>query len=108
MSRVIIGTELKLNINIQPIDGLTMTDYDFEVQLVSGIITNKSKTYRKDELVKNGDDNNYILPFNTQDVGVGKIVCRIIAHLPDGAFSDRKRTEIVEIDTGIEVVKGIM
>ena len=107
MNKVIIGTELKLNINIQPIDGLTMTDYDFEVMLISGIIAAKSKTYSKNELVKD-DDNNYILPFNTQDVGLGKIVCRIIAHLPDGAFSDRKRTEIVDIDTGIEVVKGIM
>ena len=107
MSKVISGTQLKLNVNIEPIDGLTMTDYDFKVQLISGVIAPQVKEFSKNQLIKE-DDNNYVVPFNTADVGLGKIICRVEAYLPDSDFEDDRRLEIIEIDTGIEVVKGII
>lgn len=117
MSKVIIGTELKLNVNIQPIDGQTMDDYDFEVQIKGGrnSISFIKRGVGADTTLTNGlkkgdDSSNYIVAFNTQDLGVGRVVCRVIAHLYDNAFDfeNHKRTEITEINTGIEVVKSLL
>lgn len=107
MDKVIIGSELKLNINIEPIGGLTMDDYDFEAQLVvCGQFDKRSKTFSKAELIKQ-DPSNYVIAFNTSELGFGKVTCVVIAHLPDTDFSDGIRTEIVEIDTGIEIIRRI-
>ena len=113
MSKVIIGTELKLNVNVKPIDGYSMAGYDFDVILRGGKNT-VTLSKKGDELSKGlergDDDDNYIVAFNTQDLGLGKIVCRVVAHIPDGSFNfqDRKRTEITEVNTGVEVVKNLV
>ena len=117
MAKVFIGTEIKLNINIEPIGNQTMDDFPFDVLIIGGVGgRKKSKTFSKKgdgenitltPGLKRGDDsNNYIVAFNTSDIGIGKVICRIVAHLDDGDFSDRKRTEITEINTGIEVING--
>lgn len=104
MSKVFLGTELKLNIHIEPIDGVTMDDFPFEVELVGGLFKNKTLTITKEE-AKRVDSDNYLVCFDTQEVGVGKLKCRVKAFIPDGDFSDRERTEVVELDTGIEIIK---
>lgn len=104
--KVFIGTELKLNINIDPMGGVTMDEYEFEIELSCGafksrgIVVNKSQTKRI-------DSDNYIVCFDTNDVGTGKLRCRVTAYIPDEDFKDGKRTEVVEIDTGIEIVKSL-
>ncbi len=104
--KVFLGTELKLNINIEPIGGMTMDDYDFEVEVISGSFKKSSIVIRKEE-AKPIDSNNYIICFSTSEVGVGKLMCRVTAYIPDGDFADGKRTEIAAIETGIEIVKSI-
>ena len=112
MSKVIIGTELKLNVNVKPIDGYSMAGYDFDVILRGGknsITLSKKGETLSDGLIKD-DDDNYIVAFNTQALGLGKIVCRVVAYIKDGDFNfqDHKRTEITEVNTGIEVVKTLV
>ena len=112
MSKVIIGTELKLNVNVAPIDNVSMASYDFDVILRGGknsITLSKKGETLSDGLIKD-DDDNYIVAFNTQALGLGKIVCRVVAYIKDGDFNfqDHKRTEITEVNTGIEVVKTLV
>jgi hypothetical protein len=116
MSKVIIGTELKLNVNIAEIDGKKMADYDFDVKIIGGTgIKKKVISFSKvgNKLspgLEKEDDSNYIVAFNTRELGTGKIVCRVEAHLADGSFyfgdNDGKRTEIAEVNTDVEVVNG--
>ena len=114
MRKVIIGTELKLNINVEPIDGKSMADYDFDIILRGGkqSITLSKKGEVLSAGLKQVDGNNYIVAFDTQDLGLGRIICRVIAHIDDGDFDfqnhDNKRTEITEVNTGIEVVKSLV
>ena len=102
--KVYLGTELKLNINIEPIDEMTMDDYNFNVELICGLLKKTSKVISKDE-AKRIDQDNYIVCFSTDDLGVGKLRCRVTAYLPDGDFKDSLRTEITETDTEIEIIK---
>lgn len=99
-----IGTELKLNINIEPIGDITMDDYDFEVQVYCSI--KRVVIIQKKDAVR-VDSNNYIVLVDTTETGAGELKCKVTAHIPDADFSDGLRTEVVGINTGITIVKQI-
>ena len=105
-SKVFSGTEIKLNIHIDPINGVTMDEYDFEVELICGSFKRQSLIVKKEE-TRRVDSDNYLVCVDTKSMGVGRLICRVSAFLPDGDFKDGKRTEISEVDTGIEIVKGL-
>lgn len=104
MNDIFIGTELKLNLNIEPIGQVTMDDYDFEVEVYCSvkraIVISKRETIRVDE-------NNYILLVDTSLVGAGDLKCKVIAHVPDNDFEDGFRDEVIGFDTGINIIKHI-
>ena len=103
---VFVGTELKLNINVEPIHGATMDDYDFDIELICGTFKKANKVVNKKD-TKRVDSDNYIVCFDTAELGVGMLKCRVVAYIPDGDFKDGKRTEVTEIETGIEIVKSL-
>lgn len=106
MAKVFLGTELKLNINIEPIGEMSMSDYDFNIELICGSFKKRNIVINKMD-AKMVDDNNYIVCFDTTDLGVGNLICRVTAYIPDGDFKDGKRTEVTEINTGIEIIKSL-
>lgn len=93
-----LGTEFKINVHVEPIDGLHMSDYDF---------TCRFYIYSYVELTKNEmikvDDDNYIACIDSSKLGVGTIMMRIIAQIPDADFPDGLRTEIETISTGLVI-----
>lgn len=99
-----IGTELKLNIHIEPIGDITMDDYDFEVEVYCSpkrpIIISKANAIRV-------DSDNYVVLVDTNVVGAGELKCKVTAHIPDADFDDGLRTEIAAIDTGINIIKAL-
>lgn len=101
---IFIGTELKLNIHIEPIGDVTMDDYNFDVEVycspVRPIKVNKSDALRI-------DSDNYVVLVDTNVVGAGDLKCKVIAYIPDDDFPDTLRTEVVCIDTGIDIEKSI-
>lgn len=114
---VFLGTELKLNIHIDPIpkhpkqegeataDGeWNMKDYDFEIEVFC--TPKKSVTITKEDAIEI-DQNNYVVLVDTNEIGVGTLKVKVIAHIPDGDFGDQARTEVSVEDTGIEIIKTI-
>lgn len=114
---VFLGTELKLNIHIDPIpkhpnqegeetqDGeWNMADYDFEIEVFC--TPKKSVTITKEDAIEI-DKNNYVILVDTNEIGVGTLKVKVIAHIPDGHFIDQARTEVSVEDTGIEIIKTI-
>jgi hypothetical protein len=101
-NKTFIGSEIKLNINIEPIDSITMEEYDFNVEIYCdakrSVVIPKSKAIRIDE-------NNYIVRVNTTQIGAGYIKCKITAYIPDEDFDDGLRTEVSIVSTGIEILK---
>jgi hypothetical protein len=99
-----IGTELKLNIHIAPIGYTTMDDYNFEVEVYCSpkrpIIIPKANAIRI-------DSDNYVVLVDTNVVGAGDLKCKVTAQVPDGDFPDLLRTEVMCIDTGINIIKAI-
>ena len=103
-TEVFLGTELKLNVYIEPIGTVTMDSYDFEVEVYCSpkrtIIVPKKEAIRIDE-------NNYVILVDTNIVGAGDLKCKVTAQVPDADFSDMTRTEVVAMDAGIKIIKAI-
>ena len=96
-----LGTEFKLNVHLDPLDGLHMSDYDFEVALY--VYTNRKVVFQKSKL-KKVDDDNYLLMVETADalrIGRGRINAEITAYIPDSDFSDGLRTEKLVLCTDV-------
>lgn len=103
-NKVFIGSEIKLNISIQPLGDLTMDDYDFEVETFCSprkvVLTKKSDAIKVDE-------NNYVVLVDTDIVGAGDLKCKITAYIPDADFDDGLRTEVAALETGVHIIKSI-
>lgn len=99
-----LGTEFKLNVHLEPLDGLHMSDYDFEVALY--VYTNRKVVFQKSKL-KKVDDDNYLLMVETADalrIGRGRINAEITAYIPDSDFSDGFRTEKLVLCTDVTAI----
>lgn len=99
------GTEIKLNINIEPIGAYKMKDYNFDIEAFcmpqKKVIIHKSDSDR----VKYQDDNNYVVLIDTSGLGTGMLKCKVIAYIPDADFEDKTRTEVTTIGTNIRILK---
>ena len=103
MNNVFTGTEIKINVSVEPIDGISMENYDFEAEFFCSPV---HKQIIRKESAKKVDKDNYIFLVDSQMLGAGHLKCRFIAHLPDADFDDDTRTEVDVIDTGITIVNG--
>lgn len=98
--KVPLGTDKKLVVSIEPVDNISMDDYDFKVEVYAKgrpITITKEQSVRKDK-------DNYAICVDTAKVGKGTMMAKVIAYIPDADFDDMLRTEIVIIDTNIDIV----
>lgn len=100
-SRVFKGSDLKLNIHIEPLGGLTMDDYDWYVECYC---SNETPIKITKDQARRVDENNFIIALNTQQLSIGPLQCVITAHIPDEDFEDEVRTEISRINTNINII----
>ena len=99
---VFCGSEIKLNISIETIGNTTMDDYDFSVEAFTSEV--RVVTLSKQQMHR-VDSNNYIVIVDTTLVGPGRLMVRVIAHVPDTDMDAGTRREIELINTGIDIKK---
>lgn len=95
------GSQLKLNIHIDPIESLHMEDYDFECKFF--IFPKKSITIKKTGMVKL-DSDNYLVLVDTATLGIGKLHITLTAYIPDYDFEGSTRKEMVCVPTDINII----
>ena len=98
---IIQGSEFKINVNMDPIDGNSMSNTFFKCIFSCG---DKSITLDKDDMIQ-VNDNNYVAPLNSSKLGIGNIKIRYEVDIPDEDFDDGYRHEIAIINTGINIIK---
>ena len=109
--RVVVGTEIKLKVSIDPIGDLTMDKYNFVIEVYCN--PRKSVTITKEDIkTKSGvggvlDDGSYYICIDTSDVGIGNLKAKVTAYLPDSTFGDLERTEVTIVNTGIVIINDI-
>ena len=99
---VISGTDIKLNIHIDPLGTLHMDDYEFECKFF--VFQKKAIIVSKDQMVKL-DSDNYLAIVDTSTLGVGNLHITLIAYIPDYDFEGTTRKEVVCVPTDINIVK---
>lgn len=100
----VIGTQLKLNIHIDPLGSLHMSDYDFECKFF--VFQKKAITVTKSEMVQI-DADNYAVLVDTSKLGTGNLHITLTANIPDGDFKDTLRKEVVCVPTNINIINCI-
>lgn len=98
----VLGTELKINVNVKPIGNTHLSGCDFICTFF--VNSNKTVVKKKEDMIKM-DDDNYIALINSEDLGAGTIKMTIKVLVPDSAFEDNYRTEIETVSTGITIKK---
>lgn len=100
--KVYQGAILKMNVHLEPIDGLHMDSYNFicvaYCSSAKKIIVSKNKCWRVDA-------DNYMFTVDTSLLTVGDMYIMVLADIPDSDMPDAVRVEPVVIKTGLEVAR---
>ena len=96
-----LGTELKINVHVEPIDGLHMSDYDFEC--VFFVYKNRPLVVKKNEMTK-VDEDNYIAKVDSAKVGTGNLMMKFVADIPDSDMNDGLRKEVELVDLQLPII----
>lgn len=97
-----IGTEFKINIHIDEIDGYTMNDMDFECLFY--VFPNRSILLYKKDMIK-ADDDNYVACIDSSKIGQGAVMVKVTAYVSDADFKSGFRKEVDTVYTGITISK---
>lgn len=100
----VLGTELKFNVHLEPIDGFHMAEYDFEYAFY--VFRNRAVLIKKADMEKI-DDDNYLVKITKEDalkIGKGMIYAEATAYIPDNDFVDGTRTEKLILCTEVTII----
>lgn len=100
-NKICFGSEFKLNVGLEPIGDYTMDNYDFECEFYC--YTSRKVTLSKAGMIRQ-DENNYLAVLDSRSLGTGVLKCKITAHIPDADCEDMLRTEVLVIDTGLQIM----
>lgn len=93
----ITGTGKVFDVSAETIDGLNMSDYDFDCHFY---VNPKTRVIlKKSEMVKQSDTT-YRAAVDTSKLGAGDIWLEVHAQIPDASWASGFRTEIARISTG--------
>lgn len=97
-----IGTEFKIKVQMEPIEGFALKDLDFTAAVHTDRY-GKRKDYSKEDCIKI-DDDTYAVPVNTADIGAGKYFITVTVYIPDTHFVDGTRKDVSVFPIGIEIL----
>ena len=97
---VIIGTELKININVEPIDDIHLSECNFTAIFYAN--SENSLVISKEQMIKK-DEDNYVALVDSEALGKGLLRMRLEVQVPDSDFPDGYRKEIGVICTDIVI-----
>lgn len=96
---IIRGTDLEFAVTLTA-QGFSQQDDEWEVSFVVGSRT--AKTIDKSQAILR--DGTWLVTAETAGWPTGRLYMRFKAHVPDNAFANAKRTEIVIVDTDYIIV----
>lgn len=99
-----LGSDFKMNVHMDNIDGYSMDDVDFKCVFYTK--SSKKVVLPKDEMIPIRDSNyvSYVAPLHSLDLGIGALKIVYEADIPDNDFDNALRHEIVPITTDIKIV----
>lgn len=100
----IVGSQLKILIDAELPDDLTLQDVDFTVVVYNNNAKDLKETYRKADCILT-TDGDYAVLVESENLGIGTYLCRLTVNIPDTDYPTGYRKEVVKINPHI-TVKG--
>jgi hypothetical protein len=104
MIQSLLGTELKINVHVEPIGEMHMSAYNFKCEFY--VYSNRVVTIHKEQM-RMVDDDNYIAMLTSdmsKQLGRGDMHMVVTAEIPDADFEDGFRTEKQQVCVGVTIV----
>lgn len=94
------GSEFKLNVSMETIDGYHMGEIDFQCTFFTpgfdGVVLDKSDMVEIDA-------DNYVAPLCAKDIGLGELMVKYECDVPDNDFGDSLRHEVITVSTNLMI-----
>lgn len=97
-----LGSDIKIEFDAELPDELTLQDVDFSVVVYNVTAIDKKHSYTKTECILT-DEGRYVVLVDTEDLGVGQLMLRVVIHIPDEDYPAGYRKEVVKINPYIIV-----
>lgn len=101
------GEDIKMTLtllNTEEHPNIDLNSVDFVVQLWTK--PSKVKTITREELTLK-KDGGYVIIFNSEEVGIGKLNYMVTLQIPDADMADGIRTQKIVVHTGKEIRRDI-
>ncbi len=103
-SKAMYGKDLKVDVHVEPVDGVHMADCDFQCEFF--VFANRSVYVKKRDMIQ-VDEDNYtaiLTKEDTRKLGRGLLNMTYHVAIPDEDFEDGFRDDGDTICTGITIV----
>lgn len=100
----IIGSDIKIAVDADLPDELTMEDVNFTVTVINNSKKDTSATYQKADCILT-TDGSYVVLVDSETLGIGRYLAKATFFIPDTDYPGGTRKEVVRINPHV-VVKG--
>lgn len=97
LTYAVMGSDIKIEFDAELPDELTLQDIDFSVVVYNATAIDKKQSYNKTECILT-DDGTYVVLVDTEDLGVGQLMLRVVVHIPDKDYPTGYRKEVAKIN----------
>ena len=102
MRTVVLGSDAKIEFRTDLPDNLTLQDVDFTVTVYNETAVDRKVTCPKNECIPT-DKGTYIVLIDTDALGVGLLMLRVVIRIPDTDYPTGYRKEVVKINPYVRV-----
>jgi hypothetical protein len=102
MDSIGLGSEIKINLHVEPMGNIHLRDYDFNVRVYTN--AKNGVNVEKQDMIE-VDEDNYIILVDTAKLSRGKVYLTFNADIPDSDFDDGLRHEVSIVETNIQIVR---
>ena len=102
MRTLVQGSDAKIEFSADLPDNLTLQDVDFNVTVYNETAVDRKATYPKADCILT-DKGTYAVLVDTDTMGVGLLMLRLVVHIPDTDYPAGYRKEVVKINPYVRV-----
>lgn len=99
----ILGSDVKIEFSADLPDDLEMQEVDFTAIVYNETAIDRKRQYSKDECILT-DAGSYVVLVDTEDLGVGQLMLRVVFRIPDTDYPTGYRKEVVKINPYTRVI----
>ena len=100
---VTLGSDTKIAFAADLPDGLKMEDVDFTGDVINADKKDVKVAFTKSDCIKTDEGATYVVLINSDDLGVGTLMLRLVVMIPDTDYPTGFRKEVIKINPHVKI-----